>query len=111
MAQAPLRKCCEVGCNRLVRKTRCDEHTRTFYEKNRPSAAKQGYDRRWRKAREIFLQSNPLCVVCLTASRTKAANVVDHVKPHRGDMDLFWDVLNWQSLCESCHSKKTRRGE
>ncbi|TIX74642.1 MAG: HNH endonuclease, partial [Mesorhizobium sp.] len=32
------------------------------------------------------------------------ANVVDHVKPHRGDMRLFWSRSNWQPLCTPCHS-------
>ena len=35
------------------------------------------------------------------------AKEVDHIIPHRGDMQLFWDVANWQGLCKSCHSKKT----
>lgn len=35
------------------------------------------------------------------------AIVVDHVRPHRGDMVLFWDVANWQSLCLSCHNRKS----
>ena len=33
--------------------------------------------------------------------------VVDHIIPHRGDQKLFWDQNNWQSLCKSCHDKKT----
>ncbi len=32
------------------------------------------------------------------------ANIVDHIEPHNGDYDLFWDVNNWQGLCGSCHS-------
>jgi 5-methylcytosine-specific restriction endonuclease McrA len=39
----------------------------------------------------------------------RAAKVVDHIKPHKGDHDLFWDEVNWQSLCEPCHNKKTAR--
>jgi len=35
------------------------------------------------------------------------ATVVDHISPHKGDSDLFWDRANWQSLCESCHNRKT----
>lgn len=31
------------------------------------------------------------------------ATVVDHIKPHRGDMALFWDEANWQGLCKPCH--------
>ena len=33
------------------------------------------------------------------------SNVVDHIVPHRGDQELFWDVANnWQALCRQCHS-------
>lgn len=35
------------------------------------------------------------------------ATDLDHIEPHRGDMTLFWDHDNWQSLCHSCHSAKT----
>ena len=39
-----------------------------------------------------------------------AANVVDHIKPHRGDSALFWNTENWQSLCDKCHNSKTGKG-
>jgi HNH endonuclease len=35
------------------------------------------------------------------------ANVVDHIIPHRGNTDLFWDELNWQAMAKPCHDKKT----
>lgn len=35
------------------------------------------------------------------------AEITDHVIPHRGNSKLFWDVKNLQSLCFSCHNKKT----
>jgi 5-methylcytosine-specific restriction protein A len=38
---------------------------------------------------------------------TTAANVVDHIKPHKGDQALFWCRDNWQSLCKRCHDYKT----
>lgn len=36
------------------------------------------------------------------------ATQVDHVTPHKGNPELFWDEANWQSLCHRCHSRKTR---
>lgn len=36
-----------------------------------------------------------------------AATVVDHKMPHKGNMALFWDHDNWQSLCKPCHDYKT----
>lgn len=35
------------------------------------------------------------------------ATVVDHIIPHRGNKDLFWDESNWQALCKKCHDKNT----
>jgi 5-methylcytosine-specific restriction protein A len=34
---------------------------------------------------------------------------VDHIIPHKGNMNLFWDKRNWQSMCGRCHSKKTAK--
>jgi 5-methylcytosine-specific restriction enzyme A len=51
------------------------------------------------------LQSNPLCVMCLamTPSKVTEANVVDHIIPHKGDKELFWNESNWQALCKRHH--------
>lgn len=64
---------------------------------------------RWRKAREIFLNEHPLCAECLKEHRDEPGTVVDHIKPHHGDYELFWSVDNWQSLCAQHHSSKTAR--
>ncbi|NMA84113.1 MAG: HNH endonuclease [Epulopiscium sp.] len=34
---------------------------------------------------------------------------VDHIKPHKGNEDLFYDINNLQSLCKSCHDRKTAK--
>lgn len=75
------------------------------------SAAQRGYDHKWRKARLVHLDENPLCVYCQRQGRVTAATVVDHKVPHRGDMNLFWDRANWQSLCGPCHSAVKQREE
>ena len=77
----------------------------------RPSAAKRGYDRQWRKARRAYLARHPLCVRCKATGRTVTASEVDHIVPHRGDRKLFWDLTNWQPLCKSCHSRHKQREE
>jgi|LGOV01.1.fsa_nt_gb 5-methylcytosine-specific restriction endonuclease McrA len=59
--------------------------------------------KRWRKARARFLRDNPLCVMCQALGRVTAAAIVDHIKPHRGDMALFWSEDNWQPLCKQHH--------
>ena len=42
-----------------------------------------------------FLGRHPVCNLC----RRAPASILDHIKPHRGDADLFWNQSNWQSLC------------
>lgn len=76
-------------------------------EPKRESSYSRGYDSKWRKARKYFLQDNPLCVHCEKEGRVVPATDVDHIIPHKGDMNLFWDQSNWQSLCKECHSRKT----
>ncbi|MFA6100484.1 MAG: HNH endonuclease signature motif containing protein [Patescibacteria group bacterium] len=48
-----------------------------------------------------------LCIECAACGRDRAATVVDHKEPHKGDYELFWDEDNWQGLCASCHNRKT----
>jgi hypothetical protein len=68
------------------------------------------YDtQRWREHRLHFLQSNPLCVHCSMKGKVTAANVVDHIIPVRVDDSInFFDSDNHQSLCESCHNRKSQ---
>lgn len=59
---------------------------------------------RWRKLRLIHLGADPLCRMCADEGRIKAATVVDHIRAHKGDLSLFWDMGNWQSLCAPHHN-------
>ena len=84
-----------------------------------PNKTRPAYDasarlyntRRWRRLSKMHLAENPLCVTCEKAGRVEMGAAVDHIEPHRGDEGLFWDEANWQSLCKSCHGKKTRMGQ
>jgi 5-methylcytosine-specific restriction protein A len=74
---------------------------------NRPSAESRGYDWRWQKYRIAFLKKYPLCELCKEQGIVTAADVVDHIVPHKGDMIKFWDKTNHQSACVPCHNRKT----
>lgn len=65
--------------------------------------AERGYGGRWQRARARFLSGHPLCAFCEKKNRVELATVVDHIKPHKGDQELFWDESNWQPLCKACH--------
>lgn len=75
------------------------------------TTAERGYGSKWQQARARHLSANPLCVMCMAEQRAEIATVVDHIEPHRGDMRLFWDEANWQSLCAMHHSSHKQRQE
>lgn len=65
---------------------------------------------RWQKLRARQLAEHPLCQ-CPACDegrkRVNPATVVDHVKPHRGDEELFYDPANLMSMSKRCHDRKT----
>lgn len=81
------------------------------WRKDKRSSAARGYGSRWQKARLHYLAAHPLCAYCAKQGRTTAAEVIDHIKPHKGDMALFWDSSNWQPLCKHCHDSHKQREE
>jgi len=77
--------------------------TKTSKEKQdaRKERAKFYRSKQWRELRKMFLQWHPICTVC-----SKAATVVDHIKPIRlGGSKTEWN--NLQSMCVNCHNKKS----
>lgn len=102
------RPCRQPGCPGLIsgKGNRCREHQRE-YEKQRGSPRQRGYDRRWEKIRLMVLQGQPLCVDPFGehGERVVEATEVDHITPLRSSgTNMF---ANLQSLCKSCHSRKT----
>lgn len=48
---------------------------------------------------------------CYDERRVTPATQVDHARPHKGNLDLFWDREgNWQALCASCGARKSQAG-
>jgi len=77
-------------------------------DRERGNSAARGYDRRWRKARDLWLAQNPLCVECEKRGNYTPATLVDHITPVQSAFDpLFYDCQNFQSLCRACHQQKT----
>lgn len=68
---------------------------------------------RWRRlrlkiiARDANTCQMPTCGVV----RPPSGLVCDHVKPHRGDLALFWNEENLQTLCKPCHDNAKQRDE
>ena len=108
MPRRPNIPCKHPGCSRLVPPGTkfCEEHGE-LHRADARTTKEKGYDGRWRKARARYLKRHPICVRCLKQGKYVKATVVDHIKPHRGTEQLFWNESNWQALCKSCHDKKT----
>lgn len=79
----------------------------SIFKKPRLTAHQRGYNKDWRTERAMFLRVHRHCVHHLEMGAYVSATVVDHIVPHKGDMQLFWDRNNWQALCASCHNSKT----
>lgn len=75
------------------------------------SSTARGYCNKWRVASKQFREKHPLCVHCQAKGVIRIGDCVDHIRPHRGDKSLFWDVMNWQTLCNECHTIKTVSGQ
>ena len=108
--QKAKRPCLSSGCKDFAsNKGYCDKHQSRVKQRDRDrgTAHQRGYDAEWKKHRDQFLLEHPLCVECRRKGYVMPATVVDHIVPHKGDKELFWDKKNWQSLCETHHNIKT----
>ncbi len=113
MPRAALRPCTYPGCGALGETGRCPLHLhaeRKEHDARRGTSAQRGYGSRWQKASKGWLRAHPLCA-CPECDegriKVTPAVLVDHRIPHRGDMALFWDSTNWQSMAKECHDRKT----
>lgn len=117
MTMRPLRPCIYPGCRAYASAggCYCDAHQARMNEqraarnKMRPTSTQMGYNSRWAQARKAFITAHPLCAECLKKGKYTPATDVDHIVPHKGNKILFWNRNNWQSLCHSCHSRKTAK--
>lgn len=60
----------------------------------------------WKTYRFRFLHYNKNCYAC-GVSKDSAKLIVDHVKVHKSDEELFWNVSNFIPLCNRCHNTIT----
>ncbi len=106
-----MRPCKYLMCPALTNTNNgyCEQHKKQYNasKKNNNFWASWYSSTRWRTARQSFLKSNPLCAECERKGKLTSATVVDHKIDHKGDLDKFWDVSNWQPLCKQCHDRKT----
>lgn len=108
--------CHYAGCNAMtpnyycpkhekIQQARRQEHNTLFEGTRREKSARYNalyHTGKWRAMRAAHLKAYPYCVMC-----GGVATVADHIEPHCGNEEVFFNERNLQSLCASCHSKKT----
>ena len=110
MAMKPARPCRKPGCCQLTRDGWCDAHRPVPQHQRRISAewhAWYGLPLWKYELRPRQLAREPFCRECARRGLRVRATVVDHIVPHRGDWLRFTDPGNLQSLCKTCHDRKT----
>jgi 5-methylcytosine-specific restriction protein A len=100
--------CRYIGCPALIEvgARTCEKHKAATHQADRNargSAHERGYTFQWNQYRNMYLRSNPLCVVC-----NRAAELVDHIVPLAQGGSMY-DEGNHQAMCRSCHQEKTER--
>lgn len=103
-----LRKCRYPGCMVLTAEGYCPAHKPKH---TRRASAAWHYlytDPRygWADRRARHLLAEPWCRECAAKGLRVRATDVDHVVPHRGNVELFLHG-ELQSLCHACHARKT----
>jgi 5-methylcytosine-specific restriction protein A len=75
-----------------------------LYNKQRGSAASQGYDGAWVKTRNAYIRKHCLCEMCEAEGKIVPAVLVHH-KMELKDNGARLDPENLVSLCNQCHEK------
>ena len=111
--------CSQPSCSELIKagNTYCQEHRKENnsyrnkrYDKKRDPKIKKFYSSsQWQKVRDRYLKKNPLCEHCKEKGLTEVADEVDHIIPIKVAWEKRLSSQNLQSLCKSCHAKKTAR--
>lgn len=135
MPMMPAAPCSVVGCTHRVP---CPVHKKGRGQKApRPSSARRGYGRHWRRVQARVLEGEPLCRDCCDGESpdgkpvAEPATEVHHIKKlssfddprdahEKGvlmDVDTplgrlpRWVGGNLMPLCRRCHNVRTRAGE
>ena len=109
MALKPLRPCRFPGCCVLVPGGYCSTHQPEPRARSDAAKAWRKFYATdlWQRLRGAQLLREPWCAECARHGLRVRATDVDHIVDHKGDPVLFSDPDNLQSLCHSCHSRKT----
>lgn len=113
----PLRKCLHPSCRKLIPfdERYCEQHSKTVNQeydqarkRNNPKYIKFYRTTAWKSVRKVaLLRDDGLCQLCLVDGIITEAQMVDHIIPVLVDWEKRLELNNLQSLCYSCHARKT----
>lgn len=104
-----MRFCPVPGCPNRVESGRCEVHRPKEHNRFNRDVRRWYRSARWFRLRTFKRTENPLCVSCAGEGIYEPWTDLDHIMPHDGNPDRFWDPANLQGLCHRHHSEKTRR--
>lgn len=108
MPYKPKKPCSYPGCAKLTNGTYCDEHKalmdKQYNKYERDPKVKHKYGCNWKRVRDAYIKSHPLCEDCLEKGYTVPATEVHHVIPVKQGGSNDWS--NLAALCQSCHQKR-----
>lgn len=107
MPLATKRPCSISGCNNAaIKNGKCKEHAREYnYSLTNREFQWMYHTKDWKVLKTNQLRKQSWCNSC---SSTRFLQV-DHIIPHNGDAEKFFDQNNLQTLCRGCHSSKTAK--
>lgn len=109
MPKRPKRPCSFPGCPQLTDRRFCEEHAKQeakrYEQYQRDPACRSRYGRAWKRIRDRYIKTHPLCEECFKRGRFTEAQEVHHIRPlSQGGTH---DEANLMALCKSCHSRIT----
>lgn len=111
MPYKPKHPCGYPRCPELTDKAFCEKHEKKRIEEynkyRRDDFTKSFYtSKEWRLTRKRHLKEQPFCIECMKVGKIVKATIVDHIVPIKQG-GAKYDSNNLQSLCWSCHSRKS----
>lgn len=107
MPRKPKRPCSYPGCPNLTDGRFCEEHAkeeaRRYEHYDRDPATKRRYGRAWKRIRNSYAATHPLCEECLAKGFYTPTEEIHHMLPlSQGGTH---DRENLKALCKACHAR------